>query len=77
MARRVDIAAGKLIRRLRVRAGLSMVELADKAGVTYQQIAKYEKGTNRVTISKLFDICSVLGVSPAEFISILIYRLKI
>jgi len=45
---------------------MSQGELAGKIGVTFQQVQKYEKGTNRVGASRLSRIASVLGVSVGE-----------
>lgn len=71
MSNKIDIRAGAVLRRLRVRAGLSQTDLAKKAKLSYKQIAKYETGLNRITISKLFEICEVLGTTPPAFITIL------
>ncbi len=44
-----------------------MKKLADAAGVTYQQIQKYETGTNRVPASRLAVLARILGVEPGRF----------
>lgn len=44
-----------------------MKKLADAAGVTYQQIQKYETGTNRVPASRLAVLARILGVDPGRF----------
>ena len=49
----VDIAVGARIRLLRKLRGLSQQALAEAAGVTFQQIQKYERGANRVSASML------------------------
>jgi transcriptional regulator with XRE-family HTH domain len=59
---------------LRVKAyrdikGYSQTELGEKIGVTFQQIQKYENGKNKVSVSRLIDICKVLDVSLMNFIS--------
>lgn len=46
--------------------GMSQVKLAEKLGITFQQIQKYEKGTNRIGASRLFEMAHVLGV-PVQF----------
>jgi transcriptional regulator with XRE-family HTH domain len=46
---------------------MSQTELGDKVGVTFQQIQKYEKGTNRIGSSRLFQIADALGVGPEYF----------
>jgi transcriptional regulator with XRE-family HTH domain len=62
----LDVMVGARIRILRNRRGTSQGELAGKIGVTFQQVQKYEKGTNRVGASRLSHVASVLGVSIGE-----------
>lgn len=73
MARRTDIAAdpidvavGSRIRLFRKMRGLSQQALADAAGVTFQQIQKYERGANRVSASMLARIAQALRAPVAE-----------
>ena len=63
----VDAHIGQKIRARRTLLGLNQTELADAAGITFQQIQKYEKGANRVGASRLQQISEVLGVSPFYF----------
>src|ERR1700750_2840871 len=56
----VDVAVGARIRLLRKLKGLSQQALADAAGVTFQQIQKYERGANRVSASMLSRIAGSL-----------------
>lgn len=58
-----DIALGGRIRAARVLSGLSQERLGAACGITFQQIQKYEKGTNRVGYSRLVQIAETLGVS--------------
>lgn len=58
-----DVRIGSLIRSQRTVKNLSQTELADKINVTFQQIQKYEKGTNRVSASRLTVIAETLGVN--------------
>lgn len=58
---------GKKIRRLRKGWGLSQSELAEKIGVSFQQVQKYEKGSTRVSVMRLQQISEVLGVDIASF----------
>lgn len=58
----VDIIVGRNVRQLRGRRRVSQLELGDALGLTFQQIQKYEKGTNRVSASKLHQIAVFLGV---------------
>ena len=62
----VDVAVGARIRLLRKLKGLSQQALAEAAGVTFQQIQKYERGANRVSASMLARIAKTLGVPVAE-----------
>ena len=59
----VDGMVGRSIRVHRLAAGMSQTELGQKIGVTFQQVQKYEKGTNRVGAGRLTRIAQVLGVS--------------
>jgi transcriptional regulator with XRE-family HTH domain len=63
----VDTHIGQKIRARRILLGLSQTELADAAGISFQQIQKYEKGTNRVGASRLQQFSEALGVPPSYF----------
>ena len=63
----VDVHVGARIRMRRIMVGLSQERLGDGLGITFQQIQKYEKGTNRVGASRLQAISGILGVSPSYF----------
>ena len=63
----VDAHIGQKIRTRRTLLGLSQTELADVAGITFQQVQKYEKGTNRVGASRLQQFSQALGVPPSYF----------
>jgi transcriptional regulator with XRE-family HTH domain len=63
----VDVHVGKRIRHRRWMVGMTQQQLADKVGIKFQQIQKYETGMNRVSASRLWDISSTLGVSIAFF----------
>jgi transcriptional regulator with XRE-family HTH domain len=63
----VDAYVGARIRMRRVASGISQTELGEKCGVTFQQVQKYEKGTNRVSVSRLQAIAEALGVSTEFF----------
>lgn len=58
----VDIIVGRNVRQLRTCRRVSQLELGEALGLTFQQIQKYEKGTNRVSASKLHQIAMFLGV---------------
>jgi transcriptional regulator with XRE-family HTH domain len=63
----VDFHVGLKIRARRNLLGLSQTELADAAGITFQQIQKYEKGANRVGAGRLMQFSEALGVPPSYF----------
>ena len=65
----VDIEVGHRIRIERLSRGLSQTALANKLGVTFQQVQKYEKGVNRVGAGRLTKIAEVLGVNVGTFFS--------
>jgi transcriptional regulator with XRE-family HTH domain len=54
------------VRALRAKRRISQLELGEALGLTFQQIQKYEKGTNRVSASKLHQIAVFLGVDISE-----------
>lgn len=55
---------GQLVRRVRRSAKLTQEELAAASGISYQQIQKYERGTNRITVTKFIDIMKACDVPP-------------
>ncbi|OCP15328.1 MULTISPECIES: helix-turn-helix transcriptional regulator [unclassified Ensifer] len=63
----IDVFVGSRVRMRRLMAGLSQEKLADGLGITFQQVQKYEKGTNRIGASRLQAIADVLGVHPSFF----------
>ena len=63
----VDVEVGQRIRIQRLAAGLSQSELAERIGVTFQQVQKYEKGMNRVGAGRLTKIARVLNVAVGSF----------
>jgi transcriptional regulator with XRE-family HTH domain len=62
-----DHHVGNRIRERRVMLGLSQQQLAQMIGVTYQQAHKYERGLNRISAGRLFEIAQVLGVPISWF----------
>jgi transcriptional regulator with XRE-family HTH domain len=59
----LDKVVGRNVRVHRLAKGMSQTDLANELGITFQQIQKYEKGTNRVGSGRLFEISVILGVS--------------
>lgn len=62
----IDIHVGSRVRLRRTMLGLSQEKLGESLGITFQQIQKYEKGTNRVGASRLQNIAGILNV-PVSF----------
>lgn len=62
----VDLTVGRNVRRIRNMLGMSQEALAEKLGLTFQQVQKYEKGTNRISASKLVAISQALDCSIAQ-----------
>ncbi|AHX04921.1 helix-turn-helix domain-containing protein [Ehrlichia japonica] len=62
----VDECVGKEIKRQRIMRGMSQNQLANKLGITFQQVQKYEKGTNRIVISRLYQLATVLNVEVRD-----------
>ncbi|MBL8629665.1 MAG: helix-turn-helix transcriptional regulator [Rhodospirillaceae bacterium] len=62
----IDRHVGIRIRERRVMLGLSQQQMADMIGVTYQQAHKYERGINRISAGRLYEISRVLNV-PITF----------
>ena len=63
----VDAHVGKRIRHRRWMVGMTQQQLADRVGIKFQQIQKYETGMNRVSASRLWDIADALGVQISFF----------
>ena len=63
----VDTLVGQNIRIIRQDRGMSQTELGRKIDVTFQQVQKYENGTNRVGSGRLFKIASTFGVPITAF----------
>ena len=70
MARRdpsyIDVHVGSRIRMRRQLINMSQERLGELLGITFQQVQKYEKGSNRISASRLFYTCKTLGV-PIQF----------
>ena len=62
-----DMHVGSRIRLRRNMLGMSQEKLGENLGITFQQIQKYEKGTNRVGASRLQAIADILGMPVAFF----------
>ncbi len=58
----VDMHVGARVRQRRVMQGMTQTDLANALGLTFQQVQKYERGTNRIAASRLLDLSRVLDV---------------
>ncbi len=63
----IDKHVGSRVRMRRMMVSMSQEKLGEKLGITFQQIQKYEKGTNRIGASRLQQIANVLGVQVGFF----------
>jgi transcriptional regulator with XRE-family HTH domain len=63
----IDRHVGSRVRMRRMLAGVSQEKLGEGLGLTFQQVQKYEKGTNRISASRLQQISKMLGVPVAFF----------
>jgi transcriptional regulator with XRE-family HTH domain len=63
----VDKHVGSRVRMRRIMLGMSQEKLGEGLGLTFQQIQKYEKGTNRIGASRLQQICDILRI-PVSFL---------
>lgn len=67
MTNSIDHHVGKRLRRRRRLLGLTQQQLADRVGVRFQQIQKYECGANRVSAARLFQLAEALNVPVGYF----------
>ena len=61
----IDIVVGRNVRIWRMAKGLSQAQLAQRLGVTFQQVQKYEVGANRIGTGRLVKVAAILGVPIA------------
>jgi transcriptional regulator with XRE-family HTH domain len=61
----IDIAVGRNVRIWRMAKGLSQAQLAHRLGVTFQQVQKYEVGSNRIGTGRLVKLAAILGIPIA------------
>lgn len=72
-----DRYAGIKLREVRQSKNVSQRELASRVNVTFQQIQKYEKGINRMSVGVMYDICTALEISPASFLKVCYKEAKV
>lgn len=63
----IDLHAGLRLREMRRAKGWSQEALAEAGGVSFQQIQKYERGANRMSLSRAYKLALALGGNPADF----------
>lgn len=62
-----DVHVGQRLRERRTLMGMTQTAVGNKLGLTFQQIQKYELGTNRIGASRLWQLCGMLDVDPNYF----------
>ena len=65
----INVELGARIRLLRKKLRISLCELGETIGVSYQQMQKYETGTNRLSVSSLISIAGALNADPASLLA--------
>ncbi len=63
----IDVHVGTRLRTRRTLLGLSQTAVGDAMGITFQQLQKYERGSNRISASRLYDLSQILDVDTAYF----------
>ena len=64
----LNIEIGKVIRDLRLDAGMTQSKVANYIGVTFQQIQKYEKGNNALSLTKFVRFCNLFEISSDKLL---------
>jgi transcriptional regulator with XRE-family HTH domain len=64
----LDQRVGERLRSRRLKMGFSQTVLGAAAGVTFQQVQKYERGVNRISAGRMIQFAEKLGVNPAYFV---------
>ncbi len=67
MSHPVDIHVGKKLKQIRTLCRMSQTDVARKLDLSFQQIQKYEIGSNRIAASRLFDLSRIFDVPPSFF----------
>lgn len=69
--RSLDIQLGQTLKLVRKSRKYSQIALAQALGITFQQVQKYETGVNRISASRLMDICRILKMSVQDFYALI------
>lgn len=64
----VDKQAGQRLRQLRLQAEMSQEDLATLLNISFQQVQKYEKGANRLSVGRLIEVAKILKTTPHDII---------
>jgi transcriptional regulator with XRE-family HTH domain len=64
----VDGYVGQRVRQLRMQIGLSQQQIGEALGISFQQIQKYEKGTNRLSAGRLIELAVALNTTPHDLL---------
>ncbi len=67
MAHPVDVHVGKKLREIRTKLRMSQETLAKNSGITFQQVQKYERATNRISVSRMFEFACILKAPLSYF----------
>lgn len=67
MVHPTNVHVGERVREARSIKGMTQTDLGDALGVSFRQVQKFGKGTNRIGFSRLWDICAVLGFAVTYF----------
>jgi len=75
--RELNSAIGRRLRLLRERIGISRQEIASELGVVWQQVQKYENGTNAISIVAMRRMAELFGVSPCDICQCCRHKMRI
>ncbi|WP_299025290.1 helix-turn-helix transcriptional regulator [uncultured Sulfitobacter sp.] len=67
MAHPVDVHVGRKLKQIRTLKRFSQTDVAQRLGLSFQQIQKYEIGSNRIAASRLFELAQIFDISPSYF----------
>ncbi len=67
--KKISVIVGENLKRARILAGMSQETLGEHLGVTFQQVQKYERGTNRISAPVLLELCGLLDIELTDLFS--------
>jgi transcriptional regulator with XRE-family HTH domain len=76
MAHPVDIHVGRKLKQIRTLRRFSQTDVATRLGLSFQQVQKYEIGSNRIAASRLFELAQIFEIEPSYFFEGLHEELK-